>query len=185
MRFHDQLSQKFLIHFQYVLLSMFPVPYTICCYLIVAFHLESPLKGGYPIIFASNVFHNSHLIQKCIQNQQQLLILYTFLNQMRVVKNIRRKDDRITSLQDLRVHLFSEKILPTRLLRAIFSQIQSFNALIVQIHTVRMYFSSFIFMNFFQASQKLSTKMIILYSLVVSIIFLISFLKELFQRHFS
>ena len=28
------------------------------------------LKGGYPIIFASNVFHNSHLIQKCIQNQQ-------------------------------------------------------------------------------------------------------------------
>ena len=44
------------------------------------------LKGGYPIIFASNVFHNS-----------QLLILYTLLNQMRVVKNIRRKDDRITS----------------------------------------------------------------------------------------
>ena len=43
---------------------------------------------GYPIIFASNVFHNSHLIQKCIQNQQQLLILYTLLNQMRVVKNI-------------------------------------------------------------------------------------------------
>ena len=56
------------------------------------------VKGGYPIIFASNVFHNSHLIQKCIQNQQQLLILYTLLNQMRVVKNIRRKDDRITSL---------------------------------------------------------------------------------------
>ena len=27
------------------------------------------LKGGYPIIFASNVFHNSHLIQKRIQNQ--------------------------------------------------------------------------------------------------------------------
>ena len=24
-----------------------------------------PLKGGYPIIFASNVFHNSQLIQKC------------------------------------------------------------------------------------------------------------------------
>ena len=51
------------------------------------------LRGGYPIIFASNVFHNFHLIQKCIQNQQLLLILYTFLNQMRVVKNIRRKDD--------------------------------------------------------------------------------------------
>ena len=33
------------------------------------------LKGGYPIIVASNVFHNSHLIQKCIQNQQQLLTL--------------------------------------------------------------------------------------------------------------
>ena len=30
------------------------------------------LKWGYPIIFASNVFHNSHLIQKCIQNQQLL-----------------------------------------------------------------------------------------------------------------
>ena len=40
----------------------------------------------------------SQLIQKCIQNQQQLLFLYTLLNQMRVVKNIRRKDDRITSL---------------------------------------------------------------------------------------
>ena len=44
------------------------------------------LKGGYPMIFASNVFPNSHLIQKCIQNQQQLLILYTFLIQMRVGK---------------------------------------------------------------------------------------------------
>ena len=57
------------------------------------------LKGGYPIIFALNVFRNSHLIQKCIQNQQLLLILYTLLNQMRVVKNIRRKDDRMNSLQ--------------------------------------------------------------------------------------
>ena len=56
------------------------------------------LKGGYPIIFLLNVFHNSHLIQKCIQNQQQLLILYTFLNQMSVVKNIRRKDDRMIEL---------------------------------------------------------------------------------------
>ena len=56
------------------------------------------LKGGYPIIFASNVFHNSHLIQKCIQNQQLLLILYTLLNQMRVMKNIRHKDDRMNSL---------------------------------------------------------------------------------------
>ena len=41
---------------------------------------------------------NSPLIQKCIQNQQQLLILYTFLNQLRYGKNIRHKDDRITSL---------------------------------------------------------------------------------------
>ena len=40
----------------------------------------------------------SHLIQKCIQNQQLLMILYTLLNQMRVVKNIRRKDDRMNSL---------------------------------------------------------------------------------------
>ena len=55
-------------------------------------------KRVHPIIFLSNVFHNSHLIQKRIQNQQQLLILYTFLNQMRVVKNIRCKDDRMKSL---------------------------------------------------------------------------------------
>ena len=67
-------------------------------FLIVKQNLENILKGGYPIIFASNVFHNSHLIQKCIQNQQQLMILYTFLKQMRVVKNIRRKVDRINSL---------------------------------------------------------------------------------------
>ena len=53
------------------------------------------LKGVYPIMFASNVFHNSNLIQKCIQ---KLLIFYTFLNKMRVVKNIRRKDDRMNSL---------------------------------------------------------------------------------------
>ena len=35
---------------------------------------------------------------KCIQNQQLMLILYKLLNQMRVVKNIRRKDDRMNSL---------------------------------------------------------------------------------------
>ena len=51
-------------------------------------------------MFASNVFHNSHLIKKCLQNQQKLLILYTFLNQMGVVKNIRRKDDRMNSLKE-------------------------------------------------------------------------------------
>ena len=48
-------------------------------------------------MFVSNVFHSSHLIKKCIQNQQLLLILYTLLNQMRVVKNIRHKDDRMNS----------------------------------------------------------------------------------------
>ena len=32
------------------------------------------LKWVHSIIFVSNVFHNSHLIQKCIQNQQLLLI---------------------------------------------------------------------------------------------------------------
>ena len=62
------------------------------------FIFHTLLKGGYPIIFASNVFHKSHLIQKCIQNQQQLLILYTLLKQMRVEKSIRRKDDRMNSL---------------------------------------------------------------------------------------
>ena len=65
------------------------------------------LKGGYPIIFASNVFHISHLIQKCIQNQQLSLILYTLLNQMNAVKNIRYKDDRITSLYPLDENLSS------------------------------------------------------------------------------
>ena len=65
------------------------------------FQINLPLKWVHPIIFASIVFHNSHLIQKCIQNQQLLLILYTLLNQMRVVKNIRHKDDRITSLWEL------------------------------------------------------------------------------------
>ena len=48
------------------------------------------LKWVHPIIFLSNVFHTSYLIQK-----QQLLILYTLLNQMRDVKNIRRKDDNL------------------------------------------------------------------------------------------
>ena len=37
----------------------------------------------------------------CIQNQQLLLILYTLLNQMRVVKNIQHKDYRMNSLQPL------------------------------------------------------------------------------------
>ena len=55
------------------------------------------IKEGYPIILVSNVFPNSHLIQKCIQNQQQLLILYTFLNQM-IVGKIFDKDDRMNSL---------------------------------------------------------------------------------------
>ena len=41
---------------------------------------------GHPIIFVLNIFPNSYLIHKCIQNQQLLLILYTFLNQMRVGK---------------------------------------------------------------------------------------------------
>ena len=49
------------------------------------------LNRGYPIIFALNVFHNPHLIQKCILNQQQLLIWYTLLNQMRVVKTFDSK----------------------------------------------------------------------------------------------
>ena len=58
---------------------------------IVGFYIFA-LKWVHPIIFSSNVFHNSHLIQL-------LLILYTLLKQMRVVKNIRRKHDRITSFQ--------------------------------------------------------------------------------------
>jgi hypothetical protein len=32
--------------------------------------LPNLLKGVHPIIFVSNIFPNSHLIQKCIQNQQ-------------------------------------------------------------------------------------------------------------------
>ena len=30
------------------------------------------LKGFHPIIFVSNIFHNSHLIKKCIHNQLKL-----------------------------------------------------------------------------------------------------------------
>ena len=66
------------------------------------------LKGGYPIIFESNIFHNSHLIQNCIQNQQQLLNLYTFLNQIRVVKNIRHKDDMMNSLLFLEILMYND-----------------------------------------------------------------------------
>ena len=66
--------------------------------IVAIWNNDGLLKGGYPIIVASNVFSNSHLIQKCIQNQQQLLILYTFLNRMRVGKNIRHKDNRMNSL---------------------------------------------------------------------------------------
>jgi hypothetical protein len=32
--------------------------------------LPNLLKGVHSIIFVSNIFPNSHLIQKCIQNQQ-------------------------------------------------------------------------------------------------------------------
>ena len=63
----------------------------ICLWLKTALVEKISVKGGYPIIFASNVFYNSHLIRKCMQNQQQLMILDTFLKQMRVVKNIRLK----------------------------------------------------------------------------------------------
>ena len=36
------------------------------------------LKGVHPIIFVSNIFPNSHLIQKCIQNQQLFQKNYWF-----------------------------------------------------------------------------------------------------------
>ena len=35
----------------------------------------------------------------------ELLILYTLLNQMRVVKNIRRKDDRMNSLYEIYLNI--------------------------------------------------------------------------------
>ena len=41
---------------------------TLCIWtLILLLFYSVNLKGGYPIIFASNVFHNSHLIQKCLK----------------------------------------------------------------------------------------------------------------------
>ena len=47
----------------------------------------------------TKVTSSYHLCVECFsQNQQLLLILYTLLNQMRVVKNIRHKDDRMKSL---------------------------------------------------------------------------------------
>ena len=57
------------------------------------------LKGVHPIMFVLNIFPNLHLIQKCIYNQQLFWnSMYTFLNQMRIGKNIRHKDDRMKSL---------------------------------------------------------------------------------------
>ena len=57
------------------------------------------IKGVHPIFFVLNIFPNLHLIQKCIYNQQLFWnSMYTFLNQMRIGKNIRHKDDRIKSL---------------------------------------------------------------------------------------
>ena len=61
------------------------------------------LKGVHPIIFVLNIFPNLHLIQKYIHNQQLFwnscwLCICTFLNQMRIGKNIGHKDDRMKSL---------------------------------------------------------------------------------------
>ena len=66
----------------------------------VGFKAVEGLKGVHPIIFLSNIFPNSHLIQKRIRNQQ-LLILYTFLNQIRIGKNIQHKDDRMNSAKGM------------------------------------------------------------------------------------
>ena len=49
-----------------------------------------------PEILAETIDSDPLCITDLFQNK--LLILYTFLNQMRVMKNIRRKDDRITCL---------------------------------------------------------------------------------------
>ena len=62
------------------------------------FTKEYQFKGRLSYYHCIEFFYNSHLIQKCIQNQGLLLILYTLLNQMRVLKNIRHKDDRMNSL---------------------------------------------------------------------------------------
>ena len=48
------------------------------------------IKWLNPIIFVSNIFPNSHL--------KQLLIMYTFLNHMKIGKNIQHKDDRMNSV---------------------------------------------------------------------------------------
>ena len=57
------------------------------------------IKGVHPTVFVLNIFPNLHLIQKCIYNQQLFWnSMYTFLNQMRIGKNIRHKDDRMKSL---------------------------------------------------------------------------------------
>ena len=57
------------------------------------------VKGVHPTVFVLNIFPNLHLIQKCIYNQQLFWnSMYTFLNQMRIGKNIRHKDDRMKSL---------------------------------------------------------------------------------------
>ena len=61
-------------------------------YNTLAVKLRRYLKGGYPITFVS-----------------KLLILYTFLNEIRVGKNIRHKDDRMTSLYTTDRNLRSAK----------------------------------------------------------------------------
>ena len=53
------------------------------------------IKGVHPTVFVLNIFPNLHLIQKCIYNQQ---LFWNIMNQMRIWKNIRHKDDRMKSL---------------------------------------------------------------------------------------
>ena len=59
--------------------------------LLVNSLLQNLLKVVYPIMFTSNVFHNSHLIQKCKQNQQLLLICIHFWTKWELWKTFNSK----------------------------------------------------------------------------------------------
>ena len=38
-------------------------------------------KGGYPILFGSNVFHNSHLIQNCTLNRSATAADFVYISE--------------------------------------------------------------------------------------------------------
>ena len=84
----SQNSLKTKTHPQEKVHTMFSV-WFISYFRLLVFGILVTLKWLHYIIFVSNIFPNSHLIQKCIHNQQLF---------MKIGKNIQHKDDRMNSL---------------------------------------------------------------------------------------